>query len=172
MKTTKLISILFLIMLMQSCTKDNEPCGGNETYNYLSTEDKAKVPYTGTDTLVFVSNTNDTAVCIGQGKKRFYTVKYLSVRAGECQNDAYYYEAYNYKFKDNKNLLDISLNIFKYDLDNFEVISIDIKDRTHGTLLSYLVDKHYSNFLINGYPKRGLMFCGRVLMRMQRRFGS
>jgi hypothetical protein len=133
MKTTKLISILFLIMLIQSCTKDSEPCGGNETYNYLSTEDKAKVPYTGTDTLVFVSNTNDTAVCIGQGKKRFYTVKYLSVRAGECQNDAYYYEAYNYKFVSNNSNLKIETNIYKDDLSGSETIHF-LKNQIDFTL--------------------------------------
>ncbi|MFZ4798984.1 MAG: hypothetical protein ACOYMA_15895 [Bacteroidia bacterium] len=145
MKTIKLLSIFLLVIFNQSCSKDKGSCGGNKTNYYLSDVDKAKVPYTGTDTLVFVSNINDTAICIGQGKKLFYTSRSFSVNAGECEDDTYYYEAYNYKFKDRNKFLDIDLNIWKDNLKITDVISINIKENTYGTLLSYLVDKYYSN---------------------------
>jgi hypothetical protein len=143
----KTILLCIAFVFTQSCQKEsNGPCGGNKTYYYLSEIDKAKVPYTGTDTLVFVSNTNDTAVCIGQGKKLFYTAHSFSVNAGECEDDTYYYEAYNYKFKDRNNMLNISLNIFEYDLIAYEVMEIKKEEISlHPINLIYFFSKYYND---------------------------
>jgi hypothetical protein len=129
------------MFFIQNCSKDPGPCGGQKTYYYLSEEDKAKVPYTGTDTLVFVSNTNDTAVCIGQGKKQFYTVEYDSGNP-DCKPPEYYYEAYNYKFIDTNNLLNITLNVYNYE-DNMEIKNNDLS--LFPINLIYFYEKYYND---------------------------
>jgi hypothetical protein len=108
----KIVKSAILFAIITSCSKDPGPCGGQKTYYYLSEKDKAKVPYTGTDTLVFVSNTNDTAVCVGQGKKQFFTVEYDSGNP-DCEPAEYYYEAYNYKYDCLNTNFKLDLNIFK-----------------------------------------------------------
>ena len=70
--TKKLFSILLLVMLIQSCSK-TDPCPkGQENYYNLTDEEKSKIPYTGTDTLVFISDKSDTATLIGKGKSQSY----------------------------------------------------------------------------------------------------
>lgn len=63
---------------MQSCKRGN-PCDGMDlsekvyTYN-IPDSNRLKIPYTGTDTLVFVSNANDTVMYVGSGKNSQYSV--------------------------------------------------------------------------------------------------
>jgi hypothetical protein len=59
----KLLSIITIIMLTQSCSKDNNCGDTSDVINNYIIEDsnKAKMPYTGTDTLVFISDKGDTA---------------------------------------------------------------------------------------------------------------
>ena len=118
----KILKFAILLAIITSCSKDPGPCGGQKTYYYLSEADKAKVPYAGTDTLVFVSNTNDTAVCIGQGKKQFFTVEYDSGNP-DCKPPEYYYEAYNYKYDCLNTNFKLDLNIFKKFDGQLEIIN-------------------------------------------------
>jgi hypothetical protein len=142
---TKLLIMLSLLAIITSCSKDPGPCGGQKTYYYLSEEDKAKVPYTGTDTLVFVSNTNDIAVCIGQGKKQFFTVNYIEGNP-DCDPAEYYYEAYNYKFIDTNNLLNLTLNIYKDDLVSSDILEIKVNSyRLYPINLSFLTENYYDD---------------------------
>jgi hypothetical protein len=108
--------LIFFISTFFSCRKDDDTPCDNKDYHYnLSEEDKSKVPYTGYDTLVFVSNTNDTAVCIGQGKKQFYlrtvipnyTINNCSIPSTDN------YEAYNYKFSSNNSKFKIDVNLYR-----------------------------------------------------------
>ncbi len=60
--------MLCFIATTFACGDKDDGCGERkDAYYYLSADAKSKIPYTGTDTLVFVSNTGDTARCIGQG---------------------------------------------------------------------------------------------------------
>lgn len=141
----RFLGLFSLMFFIQNCSKDPGPCGGQKTYYYLSEEDKAKVPYTGTDTLVFVSNTNDTAVCIGQGKKQFFTVEYDSGNP-DCKPPEYYYEAYNYKFIDTNNLLNITLNIYKDDLNTYDVLELYANEKLFYPInLEFLITKYYND---------------------------
>lgn len=72
-KLTKFLSIILIIMLTQSCSKDSA-CKNSETNIYYNIADsnKTKIPYKGNDTLVFVSDQGDTATFIGQSKKTYY----------------------------------------------------------------------------------------------------
>jgi len=116
MKHKILLIFLLFTSTFFSCRKDDDTPCDNKDYHYnLSEEDKSKVPYTGYDTLVFVSNTNDTAVCIGQGKKQYYlrtvipnyTINNCSIPSTDN------YEAYNYKFSSNNSKFDIDFNIYQ-----------------------------------------------------------
>ncbi|MES2653960.1 MAG: hypothetical protein V4620_00115 [Bacteroidota bacterium] len=73
MKTLHLSILFLLILFSQSCGKVTDGCpqSTNDFYN-LTDEEKSKIPYTGNDTLVFISNQGDTATLIGQGKKQTY----------------------------------------------------------------------------------------------------
>ncbi len=112
---TYLLSYL-IALSFETCKRDNPPCGGGKDYHYLSEGEKTKVPYTGIDTLVFISNTNDTAVCIGQGKEQFYKTLTTPVANGDCNPRIDYYEAYNYKFKSNNLKFNLDFNAYKNDL--------------------------------------------------------
>ncbi len=71
MALTKLLSLIFIIMLTQSCSKDTS-CGNTNdivnNYN-ISDDDKSKIPFKGNDTLIYISDAGDTATLIGTGKK-------------------------------------------------------------------------------------------------------
>jgi hypothetical protein len=102
----KLITYLLPLLIISSftaCKKDSSgPCGGGKEYYYLSEVDKAKVAYTGSDTIIFISNKNDTCICIGQGKKQFFLTESIAVAGGDCDPRTIFYEAFNYKFISNK----------------------------------------------------------------------
>ena len=90
MKTKLLyISIFSLLFILQAC-KPNNPCEGidpsDKVYTYnIPDSNKAKIPYTGTETLVFISNTGDTATLVGQGKDEYYVnIKNLRNGGGDC----------------------------------------------------------------------------------------
>ncbi len=88
-----LLSILF-VMLLQSCTKDNKCSDSKDVIiNYnIADSNEAKIPYTGTDTLVFISDKGDTATLIGQGKKTIYTQIIKSVNDDCTKSTIYNYE--------------------------------------------------------------------------------
>lgn len=112
------------------------------------------MPYTGTDTLVFVSNTNDTAICLGQGKKQFYEKFTRIVSMGDCASDTDFYEAYNYGFKSNKSSFKLELNIYKNDGYGLETIHATKNIDTEFRI--YLVDinnKSISNYIDSIYVR-------------------
>lgn len=88
-------------MLTQSCSKDNNCGDTSDVINNYIIEDsnKAKMPYTGTDTLVFISDKGDTATLIGQGKKTYYIIKKTNISGGDCEkNEINNYERVEYNF--------------------------------------------------------------------------
>lgn len=78
--------ILLIILFLTSC-KQEPTCGDLSdvvtTYT-ISDSDKAKIPYTGNDTLVYISDAGDTAILIGQGKKNYYESVRSSLNSGDC----------------------------------------------------------------------------------------
>lgn len=71
--TAALLSITALALLI-SCKRD--PCAGYSPTEYttinLTADEQSKVPYTGYDTLYFLTNTGDTCIVRGTGKQYFY----------------------------------------------------------------------------------------------------
>lgn len=56
--TTKLITILLLFILAQSCTKDANCGDQSDIVNsyYISADDKSKIPFKGKDTLTYIGD--------------------------------------------------------------------------------------------------------------------
>jgi len=113
----KLNFIYFLIIglcifTLQQC-KPDDPCDPkqiplNETY-YLTDLDINKIPFNkdGLDTLVYVSNNNDTAVLYRQPLKNYFIKATWNRNANPgCQLwDKWNHETYEYEFKGNNTLL-------------------------------------------------------------------
>jgi hypothetical protein len=143
----KLLSIIAIILLQSCDDKDSSPCRNSETNIYYNIADsnKAKIPYSGTDTLVFISDQGDTATLIGQGKKTFYVT---STRNNSGNADCQWLENKNFEnfeinFKNYNNFFsNVSFSIFKYndnlgsypnttsmkfEVDNIEIASSNIE---------------------------------------------
>lgn len=89
MKTTKLLSLLLILILTQSCTKDNN-CGDTSDVinNYtISADDKAKIPFKGNDTLIYISDAGDTATLIGQGTSTWTEQIKTNISGGDCEKN-------------------------------------------------------------------------------------
>ncbi len=117
-KTIHLTSLLLFVMLSQSCSK-TDPCPkGQENYYNLTDEEKSKIPYTGTDTLVFISDKGDTATLIGQGKSQSYK-RTTSGGSPDCGAGSYVYENYeriDYNYLANNPILNrIDFSLQRYD---------------------------------------------------------
>lgn len=144
-----LFNFLFLtsITLLASCG-DESSCGDNvptyETYN-LSADEKSKVPYTGTDTLIFVSNTNDTAILIGQGKKVYYEEQLIDAGPPDCSTPRIgKYEVNEMVFVDPKKILrDINIKLMVNNKSGYKILRIITQEKEYGTLISYLNQQYY-----------------------------
>jgi hypothetical protein len=134
--------ILLLIILSSvffSCRKDVDPCDfGPNSYNYLSSDNKAKIPYNGDELLMFTSNFGDTAICIGQGREQFFTT-YTWYDYG-CERQMFSnYEAFKIKFLDENKKLNIEIIAYFYDEQmKFGTILYKISGTSATTYTGYL----------------------------------
>jgi len=98
---TNIYHILFFTitpLLFIGCQKKTPDCtDGKDVYYNLSDSDKAKIPYTGTETLVFISNTGDTSKLFCQGKQDFYNSYSLGGNP-DCYMASAYSENMNFTF--------------------------------------------------------------------------
>jgi hypothetical protein len=112
---TKLIyiSIISLLFILQACKPSVPDCGdlSDVITNYnIPDSNKAKIPYIGKDTLVFISDAGDTATLIGQGKNTHYESVRSNISGGDCPRTGITnYENVEYNFKNT--LLLLKLNI-------------------------------------------------------------
>lgn len=141
MKHFKSVIIIFLLsaVCLQNCRKkDSTPCTGTAYYHNLNEQEKATVPYSGSDRLVFVSNAKDTAVCISQGKKQFFRTDVIpnSTNNACSPPSSDNYEAINYKMLSNKPQFSIDLNI--YENDGFGVETIHIQYNSLPDFILYV----------------------------------
>lgn len=112
---------MFLLPQLYSC-QPNESCPERETkYSqyYISEDDKSKTPFTGTDTLVYISNEGDTAILYGQGKKAFIeeVAQKTSADPGCPHYDYNYFENIEFFYKGSNpelNLIFIDFNASVY----------------------------------------------------------
>jgi hypothetical protein len=77
MRIFSLVPVAFCsigMFALQNCGPKGDGCEEHapvNTYYNISNADKSKIPFSGTDTLVYFSTDGDTAVLYGQGKKAF-----------------------------------------------------------------------------------------------------
>jgi hypothetical protein len=86
---TKLLysSLISLLFIIQACKRTEPDCGdlSDVITNYnIPDSNKAKIPYIGKDTLVFISDAGDTATLIGQGKNTHYESVRSNISGGDC----------------------------------------------------------------------------------------
>jgi len=128
---TKLIYVTAINLFLIYACKRGDPCEGmdlspiNITYN-VADSNKAKIPYTGNDTLIFVSDAKDTAVLIGQGKKPSYISVNNRTGSVDCPKyNNYNYENIDYIFKDTNFIFsNFRFTISRYDLSYMPTTSI------------------------------------------------
>jgi hypothetical protein len=166
MSKTKLlyIAIISLLFILQACKRDTD-CGdlSDVITNYnIADSNKAKIPYTGTDTLVFVSDANDTAVLIGQGKNTYYQIVTKGLSSGDCpRTSVEKYENVDMNFEGkttNTFAKTIQYKLFTdKENDNDEALQITYNGKlTYSQLNASNDESNYSNYIINGNVFKGV----------------
>ena len=89
-----LLFILPLFFLFNCCQPMSSGCPVVTSTSYsLANDDKNKIPYTGTDTMVFVSNFGRTVTLVGHGKVDNYDTRIIKGAAPpECKQPTQSYE--------------------------------------------------------------------------------
>lgn len=129
----QILLLIILSSVFSSCRKDVDPCDfDSNSYNYLSSDNKAKIPYNGDELLMFTSNFGDTAICIGQGREQFFTT--FTWYDYGCERQMFSnYEAYKIKFLDENKKLNIE--ILGYCKDEFGKGRVYISLNGHQKLI-------------------------------------
>ncbi len=127
------ITIIFsLLFIFQACKRNESPCSNYTSKSYkflLADSTKAQIPYTGNETLMFISNQGDTAILTGQGKNDYIlnSTVYVGNDPACPKYDGYSYEFVDIEYKgNNENLFHIfyRLNIDKWK-DEFTNVNIN-----------------------------------------------
>jgi hypothetical protein len=158
MKTAKLFqtqSLLLFLLLFVACSKQS-PCNDytSKTFNYLLPDStKAQIPYTGKETLTFISNQGDTAILKGQGKNNYMKNEKVKVSSNpECpQEDNYSYERVDIEYKGNNfNLFNVfySLEVDKWKDKRTNVYFNQNSSNSHLAYTEYYNDTSRYNIQI------------------------
>jgi hypothetical protein len=128
---------------LQSCDPDKQtPCEDSYTTVNLTDFQKTRCPYTGNDTLIFVSDQKDTAYCYGRGKSVYYETK-QEASSPDCRNYSknetieYLYDCNNNKLT---NKLKITMGLVN---GKSSSIGIMLNDRIFYEGLNAINDKTY-----------------------------
>jgi hypothetical protein len=165
MKTKLLYStIISLLFIIQACKRTEPDCGdlSDIITNYnIADSNKAKIPYTGTDTLVFVSNTGDTATLIGQGKNTHYESVKSNISGGDCPRSSvlnYQNIEINFESPNDTNLTTIFLKVNRpINAVNYTYLKLFLNTKGLSSFPLELLKNYDDSVLINkeyikGYP--------------------
>lgn len=160
-----LISVIIVFILalicLESCRKKTDTrCGNIPTYHYLTAEDKKLTPYHGSDTVVFINDQNDTAVCISNSKVDSFLVSVQPTYIDGCDPVLDYWEIYCYSFQSHsKAKLNFSVNVMTTEGGVPDVLRINIQSYSFASVFYYIKDQFYSNYSIKGEIKNaGLLY--------------
>ena len=170
MKTKKNYFVLLMAVTamlgIQSCGKGS-PCEGRDmtdeiTVYTIADSIKAKIPYTGWDTLVFVSDAGDTATLYGQGKRTYFKESFNST-SGDCPKQTIRrYENNDFVFLGSKNLSNLYFVVYRNHLDinpSTNSIKISSNDAVIDiTNYKYLDSpkRIFDSILLNGIYHKGV----------------
>lgn len=129
--------ILIFSVILNSCQQKKSDCPQKNGYHLLSNNNRA-TPYNGYDTLVFISNTGDTAILYGQGKKSYE--KLISTVGNPCDNITYHDENLELIFTGNNSVLS-KIGLHGY----YETETKGL----YGELTDFTVNSYTSNGLVN-----------------------
>jgi hypothetical protein len=168
---TKIIYFLLLMAVIamlgiQSCGKGS-PCEGRDmtdaiTVYTIADSIKANIPYTGWDTLVFVSDAGDTATLYGQGKRTYFKESFNST-SGDCPKQTIRrYENNDFIFWGGKGLSNLSFVVYRNHLDinpSYNSIKISSNDivldiTSYGYLDS--PQRIFDSIILNGIYHKGV----------------
>lgn len=150
----RVIELCILFLLTLTGCKYDPHCKTDWPTVYLSDFDKSRVPYSGNDTIVFVSNNGDTAICVGNGKASKIQKDNVYMNP-DCGKHDEFHEYIEYDFLSNDTILFPSFQIYIYaNPENVFVtyvkVHIQTEDLQKGTGL--LQDVHYYTYkvMVNG----------------------
>lgn len=161
---TKTFSLPLLTLLcitafyFTSCKPDEQsPCSdASNTIVNLTAIELNKVPYTGFDTLYFLSKTGDTNIVVGGGKQYYYDTKY-STQPPDCpQNQSTQYQAYKINFTPTKGDLNFSIiqREIKYSIYinvNKYPFSFSAETGSIGVKITNSIYQYFDSLTINNY---------------------
>jgi hypothetical protein len=134
---------LLIFLLFTACSKQNY-CKGSyytpKTFNYLLDDStKVQIPYTGKETLTFISSQGDTAILVGQGKNNYMkkTTK-NSVTSMDCpEYDNYNFERVDVEYKGSN--FNLSYVFYRVEIDNWkdENTSVYLNENFSDSHLAY-----------------------------------
>lgn len=169
---TKTYSILFFavsyILLFNACKRD-APCPSAtpsiEHKYYLQDSSKKKIPYTGFDTLVFISDSGEIATLYGHGKQDTLQVYARNTQPGlDCDYHYDYWEFEIIQFTFTGNNPDLnSINYSVTTSDGTNPIPY-IDGVAYGISInqkSNWYDSFYFNFIIDTITIKGINYLGR-----------
>jgi hypothetical protein len=152
----KYAMLMIVLMQMLGCKQGGDSCDDSnrkpDEYRNLSEDDKNKIPYgTGYDSLVYISNMQDTAILYGKGRREYYEKDYVE---GPCVGYGYYICAQNiyYNFVGNNPELNrLEVNYY-YDLsleNPMKFIRWTLKNGNVSNRLSFMNDSNnYSSSIL------------------------
>lgn len=160
-----IIRLIILLFVFQACKRDTH-CGDQSDiidFKYVTDENKGKIPYTGKDTLIFISDANDTATLIGQGQNTYFETVNQNLGTNDCQKKYIgKYENIELRFTGNNLLSSIQI---KYYTNEYEdqifaatATSNNLFLNTNECSLKYNNDEnnYTDSILINNKYYRGI----------------
>lgn len=169
-KTHYSIPILALALLISSCGQKESNCGYDKTTNVyyaLSDDAKTKIPYTGTETIAFVSDAGDTATLTGQGKKDYDVTTTSGSSIADCGSTPQYtYHHENIKIDfvgGNSSLRNLTFTLYKAEEINNPVtnsIKILFNDvvltKSNLEYINSIISSPQDSILLNGVYEAGV----------------
>ncbi len=163
-KLTITIVTVLLSLFLSSCVKEYDPCDGyepKEYHYYLTSNEKNQIPFkSGYDSMVFISNTGDTAILSGSG-----VIPYIGIASEYVTSDPacglqnyWYLEIIKYTFSSANPMLKTIVYQAYVNKANEQRCSIQINQISFDIYLGYFnhEPRYLDSVVINGKTYKGV----------------